>query len=445
VVLVLTPSENNLFTAKGLDDWTTADVISNVKAAPSLSRYNSPVYQSAGVSVYKNAAYTTLTAADGAVNMSVVGSNPAGTSYTGQTPRLANALYVPVMGYTDYPSTDSAGDDITAYKDLYTLYTVDQPYTISVVLADGTYSSATFTVKKASDYYWNYYFPSGKLDNEYVGSSIDLSIVNLRLDYSDESRMAYGIAIHPTTLSADIIYMELVRGTEPQFQIGWEAAVYPGSQLEESPVLAVRSNIDVSVYQIGGVRPSYPEMGQVYAMVESGYITSLQIYTGTGWENVDGRIWTGSRWIPASSYNVITLQDMYDIADATPDYEYIYTESGFWDWWQRAWTDFTGKLFDQKGSGSSGASGSIPADVLPAVPDDEATEEDDSWNVLDLFVILKDGAWSVITGVVTTGFESFGSFAEGVVSISNFFGVYDRSNPTCITGMCDYGGDDIWA
>lgn len=128
-----------------------------------------------------------------------------------------------------------------------------------------------------------------------------------------------------------------------------------------TPTLAVRSDIPVTSWQIGGVRPSVPSKGQVWALVERQYITSLQIYNGRAWEVCDGRIWTGSRWVPYSAYNVITLKDMSDIVDSSsPDKEYIYTESGFWDWWQRSWNAFTTKFFSLlEGSGlSPGGSGS---------------------------------------------------------------------------------------
>ena len=128
-----------------------------------------------------------------------------------------------------------------------------------------------------------------------------------------------------------------------------------------TPTLAVRSDIPVTSWQIGGVRPSVPSKGQVWALVERQYITSLQIYNGRAWEVCDGRIWTGSRWVPYSAYNVITLKDMSDIVDSSsPDKEYIYTESGFWDWWQRSWNAFTTKFFSLlEGSGlSPGDSGS---------------------------------------------------------------------------------------
>ena len=95
-------------------------------------------------------------------------------------------------------------------------------------------------------------------------------------------------------------------------------------------------------------------------MSKSEFCSTL-IYNGRAWEACDGRIWTGSRWVPYSAYNVITLKDMSDIVDSSsPDKEYIYTETGFWDWWQRSWNAFTSKFFSLlEGSGlSPGGSGS---------------------------------------------------------------------------------------
>lgn len=143
-----------------------------------------------------------------------------------------------------------------------------------------------------------------------------------------------------------------------------------------TPTLAVRSDIPVTSWQIGGVRPSVPTRGQVWALVERQYITSLQIYNGRAWEACDGRIWTGARWVPYSAYNVITLKDMSDIVDSSsPDKEYIYTETGFWDWWQRSWNAFTTKFFSlldgsglsPGGSGSGMVSGSVTESLKNAL------------------------------------------------------------------------------
>ena len=59
---------------------------------------------------------------------------------------------------------------------------------------------------------------------------------------------------------------------------------------------------------------------------------------------------------------------MYDIVDATQDYTYIYSESGFWSWWQKSWNAFTEKLFSVLGSGGgSGGTSTAPSSVKEAV------------------------------------------------------------------------------
>lgn len=466
-VLVLTPSENNLLTAKGLDDWTLESTLSNVKKGPNLS--TSLPYKSAGVSLYSNPSYTTFTYGNEVTNVTVKGTSPAATSYSGATIRIMNGMYLPTWGWRDwwedFTWDDGSVTDEYRAGSQYTLYTVGQSYTLSVVLADGTYSSVTFTPYKDGNYYYNYGLTNGKFDNEYIGSAIDFVYTNLRYDRSGDSYHSYGISIVPTTLSADIIYMELVEGTEPQFSLDWEAAVYPASQLEDSPVIAIRSNTPVTKWQFGGVRPSYPEYGMVYAMVESGRISSMQQYTGYAWESVDGRIWTGERWIPYYAYDVFLLKDLFDVVGVDPEKEYIYTESGFWTWLQSAWKGMISRLDaiveginalgDGKGDSSGDTSGDTSGDSsstntgtdldkLPAVPDDETTAEDESWNIVDLFVIVKDGTWSLITGVVKTGFDGVSKMIVSFGSITDYFDMYTSNNPDGVQGMFNYEGADIW-
>ena len=127
--------------------------------------------------------------------------------------------------------------------------------------------------------------------------------------------------------------------------------------------LAVKTDLTITNKQIGGARPSIPTKGLVWAMVEDGVIQSIQIYNGSAWEHCDGRIFTGTRWIPYNAYNIITLKDFYDVADASGDsYEYIYTESGFWSWWQKSWNAFTNKLFAALSSAGMDTSGGTSSD-----------------------------------------------------------------------------------
>ena len=209
-------------------------------------------------------------------------------------------------------------------------------YVFSVVTTDGTVYSAPFTLPVNSAY-------STAQETVYDWGSLG---VYKAYGDSDRDYCDYFLFVEPNT-SVDIVYMELVRGTSTDLTAEKVTSITAMTPEDlATPTLAVRSDIPVTSWQIGGVRPSVPTKGQVWALVERQYITSLQIYNGRAWEACDGRIWTGSRWVPYSAYNVITLKDMSDIVDSSsPDKEYIYTESGFWDWWQRSWNAFTSKFF----------------------------------------------------------------------------------------------------
>ena len=209
-------------------------------------------------------------------------------------------------------------------------------YVFSVVTTDGTVYSAPFSLPVASTY-------STAQQTIYDWGSLG---VYKAYGDSDRDYCSYFLFIEPNT-SIDIVYMELIRGTSTDLTAEKVTSITAMTPEDlTTPTLAVRSDIPVTSWQIGGVRPSVPTKGQVWALVERQYITSLQIYNGRAWEACDGRIWTGSRWVPYSAYNVITLKDMSDIVDgSSPDKEYIYTESGFWDWLQRFLTGFKTELF----------------------------------------------------------------------------------------------------
>lgn len=181
-----------------------------------------------------------------------------------------------------------------------------------------------------------------------------------------------------------------------------------------NPILAIKSQTPVKDYQIGGVRPTYPSIGLVWALVENGYITSIQIYTGYAWEACDARIWTGSRWIPYNYFNVITLMDMYDIVDASGNqgYEYLYTESGFWNWWQRAWTDFV-KLFQNTKFGGS----SVTENTDVTINSDEYASGDVT--VVEAVSDSGKGLWSILKGI----FGVVGNVFSESGSIGNAFEV----------------------
>lgn len=329
-------------------------------------------------------------------------------------------------------------------------------YTFSLVTSSGNVKSVTFNLPSSQD--TQYPLSGSKLgtantNSKVIASStVDGYTFGLLKTYAsiggDPLKPFYWLFVRPSSRSApadSIVYMELVEGKQTALEAEWVESV---TLLDKSdlntPTLAVRTDIDITSYQIGGVRPSIPEKGQVWAMVENDRIVSIQIYNGQAWEGVDGRIWTGQRWIPASSYNIITLQDMYDIVDATPNYEYIYSEAGFWAWWQKSWNAFTEKLFATLGSGVTGSGGAtLNPDTAPAVPDDETTGEK-GYTIIDLFVVLKDGTWSFITGIVSTAYDGFNGFVESVSSAGSFFEFYDDESEESIFFIPLEEGETIW-
>lgn len=313
-------------------------------------------------------------------------------------------------------------------------------YTFSMVDCSGNVGSFVFTIPSEVSFTTRVQTLASTEFNGYLfalyGSRINSNYV------------IYSLSIQPTAYDIEnpFIYLELVSGNGTDLNAEKISSVTIMDKADlNTPTLAVRTDIDITSYQIGGARPSLPTKGQVWAMVESDRIVSIQIYNGQAWEGVDGRIWTGQRWIPASSYNIITLQDMYDIVDATPNYEYIYSEAGFWAWWQKSWNAFTEKLFATLGSGTGSGSGgaTLNPDTAPAVPDDETTGEK-GYSIIDLFVVLKDGTWSFITGIVSTAYDGFNGFVESVSSAGSFFEFYDDESEESIFFIPLEEGETIW-
>lgn len=408
-------------------------------------------------------------------------------------------------------------------------------YVLSVVLEDGTICSFPFTcVAYGGTMNSSVTFDWGTIGVYYarIGST------------SGQNRLYIKPNVNERVYIRDII---LTSGSEQDVKAEFIESVTIMDEADiEKATLAVRTDLDITSYQIGGARPSIPKKGQVWALVENERITSLQIYNGSAWEAVDGRIWTGERWVPLSGYNIVTLQDMYDIADGTPGYEYIYTESGFWSWWQKTWNAFTEKLFTLLGNGSSGGgcphayhiitlteancvtpgtskyectlceneyieqteplghdwltteltettyflpSGvtcpdcgassftaeldkssalytctcstcsivwSEQADVVEGeklytcsrcgleTRDISDTPDEESWSFIDLLVVLKDGTWKVVKGVVVTVYDGFSGFVSSIDSAGNFFTPFNPNSDSNIFTVEVAEGASIW-
>lgn len=384
-VMVIKPSQNNLFGFTELEGWVD-HVGSHAKPISDTLRGDGFIdYISDGTLLLFNGSYTSIAADGETVGLSVSGTEAY--EYIEHTETsiahgqgwpiaycdrnvLRNGAFIPILGiecYTNGTCTSHIGNAngvdvnyLNAKKYVMPIVGEDGTYTLSIVLSDGTYSSVTFTLDNA-------YITLDSINegcpvtfsSEKIYSWNEYTVTINDTDYAQHyhSRIL-GISILPEVgTTCEIAYVELVAGTAPEFEVTWETAMYSSGELEEAPVLAVRTNDPITSYQIGGVRPSYPETGMVYAMVENSRIVSLQYYNGAAWTPVDGRIWTGTRWIPYGSFDVFTLQDFYDIVGGSgDDYEYIYTETGFWSWFQRQWVELMNKL-DQIVEALTGVSG----------------------------------------------------------------------------------------
>ena len=318
-------------------------------------------------------------------------------------------------------------------------------YTLTVIDTDGNVSFVTFYAHKGSvDYFYRTAYQSTTFTFSVPGGFRDPGNSNVGIIGKTSNRLTRVIGttansydgplflgIIPVDGSAEIAYMELVESTSPQYEIEWHNAVYSSGQLEDAPVLAVKATTEVTSWQIGGVRPSYPEKGMVWALVENGRITSLQMYTGYAWIAVDGRVWTGQRWIPPASFDVFTLQDFWDMVGTSgDDYTYIYTESGFWDWWQKQWLQFTDKLFNGDGSGSPDDSDNDDSDTnieididIESDPllGDEDKEDFDPGDYVGIFRLLKKG-YNFISGFFGDFIvDGLGGFIDNLTDFSSPF------------------------
>ena len=232
-------------------------------------------------------------------------------------------------------------DDIVFYSNYYDFAT-GSPYVFSLLLADGTICSMPFVFRSASGGNGSFYYVCAE-------STFDWGEIRFLLHGSNGNYQSpYIVSGIFVTVNEgqtlDIVYAEIVPGSTPNTGHEFISAVAPVNTDFKTPTLAVRTDQTITGYQIGGVRPSLPERGLVYALVENSRITSLQIYNGSMWEKVDGRIWTGSRWVPYYAYDILLFKDLWDIVEADPSQDYIYTESGFWSWLQKAWQQMIQKL-----------------------------------------------------------------------------------------------------
>lgn len=323
-------------------------------------------------------------------------------------------------------------------------FELGKTYSASILLADGSCYSFSFSVdsySSSSETLGICYFGDGR----YIRAR---SIADDADNYFD-----FQICL-PVGKSVDLVYLELKEG-EPNTGHEFVTSVAPVNSNFKTPTLAVRTDLEITGHQIGGVRPSLPERGLVWGLVEDGRITSLQIYNGQAWESVDGRIWTGSRWVPYYAYDVLLLKDMYDIIESDPSQEYIYTEQGFWSWFQRAWNQQLMSKLDAilfamgggSGPGSDTSNGSLLDKVGEAFSDGLAALVKGVFNlistilekILGLAAELLSFCFNFLSDALVSAIRGFFSlFADTDGSLFGFFRQEQEGEdgePVTVTGL----------
>jgi len=200
-------------------------------------------------------------------------------------------------------------------------YICGATYTFSVLLSDGTLCSLTFSDREVTQ--------------EFSFGCLSFYCFEKQSSTFYTDIYSYVVAIQPK-VGAEIVYWELVPGSEANEGHEKVSVVYDPLDLD-GPTIAIRSQIPVNVWKLGGVRPTIPERGDVWCGIQSSSIYTSQIYNGFAWVECEIRIWTDKeRWVSAAYYNILTQQDFYDI-QGTTDKEHLQTQQGFYTWFQTQW------------------------------------------------------------------------------------------------------------
>lgn len=339
-------------------------------------------------------------------------------------------------------------------------------YTFTVVTLDGEVYSLPVTLLRssqtfvASNGYHYYYFNrlatgsdvkvSGSSRYKYLDcGSFYMSVFSC--DAIPTSTIQFGtntaVTFHIVPKSGnylDLIYASIIPGSAPDDAVEKVSCIYSSEEVKPNTA-AIQSDIPVKGYTVGGVRPTFPQRGDVWMSVNGSRISGVQIYNGRAWESTNARYYTGTRWIPIYAFDIQTLEDCWDIADGDDAVPPISTEEGFWGWWQRQWLDFTKwiknaweNLMELLSSALQGGDSGVrdPSDYDDKLPGETTEDEDDSWSLLDLIGTLTDGVWSVVKGVISMAFGGF----KGLVSFVSDIGGFFTNAGDVMNTIKDFGG-----
>lgn len=302
-------------------------------------------------------------------------------------------------------------------------------YTFSVVLSDGSVSSITFTPVE---------FTSNS-STDSVSADFDWgSLVYTDYCGSASGPSWRGVGIQPIR-PIDVVYIELVEGDTPNDGHEMVTEVYSSLELT-GPTIAVRSQIDVRTYRIGGVRPTLAYRGDVWCLVENNRIASCQIYNGFAWTEVDCRIWTGVRWVPPSYYDVVTLQDLFDV-EGTTDNEYIQTETGYYKWLQTQFKELLeilNTISDKIEDIGGGSSISMDFDIDGVLVNFSDLSDGSTFRLLEVFIFFDEVLFDGLLHDETFSFDDYKDVFMGDTVTDG------EETGFSVFSIFNYTGDDIW-
>ena len=136
--------------------------------------------------------------------------------------------------------------------------------------------------------------------------------------------------------------------------------------------------------------------------------------------------------------NIFYVQDPDDDPGTDPDNPGTDADvSGFFAWWRDAWNGFVDRLFTVLNGGDLEV-------ILPGEEGNPEDEEDDGWNVFDLFALIRDALWEIITGVIHTALDGFLGLVQAIAGLGDFFTVFDRDTEGGVLDILNQGGSAVW-
>lgn len=381
------------------DDFASGVISSHFSSTSGSGSYSAPDFR-------YNSSYVSLNAYPGYLRIS--------TSYPAST---LVADYYGTMRYAFSTKVSSRNKNANTIYGTPLLSSIGS-YCFSVVLADGTVCSLPFTVGNSTTS---------------ATATFDWGTLEYR-DYTayEESFTYCQVAVVPNQNSyVDIIYMELVDGDCTDLTAEWVTCMYSSEEVKPNTA-AIQTDVPITGYTVGGVRPTFPARGDVWMPVTGNRISAVYVYNGSAWESVNARWYTGTRWIPIYAFDLTTLQDCWDIADIDSTIVMIGTESQFWAWLQNAWQKMLDKLDaiiialggdpnyspDSPGGGGTGLWDRIKtafSDALASIIESLMTFITDVLQlVLDLVYDLLSFFFDFLSTEVVTGIANlFSSFTDG--------------------------------